>query len=119
MKALAKAVALFGAACVAIIAGAAWLMTLIYQSPAAQRAVWTSAAVAGVVQLVAFVIVKLSARKNVIAGWGASAVLRFVVLAVYALVFVESLALPSAPALISLAAFFFASTLVEPLLLKG
>ena len=115
-----KSLALFGGACVAIIALAAWTLTLVYQSPEADRAIWTSAGVAFVVQIVAFVIVMLSAKKkNVIAGWGATAVLRFLVLAVYALVFVESLGLPSAPALISLAAFFFASTLVEPLLLKS
>jgi hypothetical protein len=47
------------------------------------------------------------------------AVLRFLVLGVYALVFVETLALPSVAALVSLAAFFFLSTLIEPLLLKS
>jgi len=114
-----KAVALFAAITLALIAGVAWIMTLVYQSPAASRAVWTSAAVAFAVQVLAFVIVKLSARTNVIAGWGVGAIVRFVVLAVYALVFVKMLGLPSGAALVSLAAFFFLSTLIEPLLLKS
>jgi hypothetical protein len=114
-----KAVTLFAAITLVLIAGVAWIMTLVYQSPAASRAVWTSAAVAFAVQVLAFVIVKLSAKTNVIAGWGVGAIVRFVVLAVYALVFVKMLGLPSGAALVSLAAFFFLSTLIEPLLLKS
>jgi hypothetical protein len=45
-------------------------------------------------------------------------VLRFLVLGVYALVVVKALGLPVEPALVSLAAFFFLSSLVEPLLLN-
>jgi hypothetical protein len=45
--------------------------------------------------------------------------MRFAVLGVYALVFVKALGLPSGAALISLAAFFFISTLIEPLLLQS
>ena len=114
-----KAVALFAVASLAIIAVAGWVLTVVYQSPDAQRAIWTSAGVAFVVQLLAFAIVKLSAKTNVVAGWGIGAILRFLVLGVYAIVFVEALGLPSAPALVSLVAFFFSSTLVEPLLLKA
>jgi hypothetical protein len=50
-------------------------------------------------------------------GWGLGALLRLITLAVYALVFVNALALPATAALISLATFFFLSTLVEPLVL--
>ena len=77
------------------------------------------AALAFAVQVIAGAIVKLSAKTNVIAGWGVGAVIRFLVLAVYALVFVKALGLPSTAALVSLAAFFFVSTLLEPLLLKS
>ncbi|HUQ83621.1 MAG TPA: hypothetical protein VM076_20885 [Gemmatimonadaceae bacterium] len=114
-----KPVMLFAAITLTLIACAGWIMTLVFESPAASRAVWTSAAVAFAVQLLAFVIVKLSAKTNVIAGWGVGAIVRFVVLAVYALVFVKLLGLPSGAALMSLAAFFFLSTLIEPLLLKS
>ena len=116
---VAKPIALFAALSLVLIALAAWVMTFMYESPEAARAVWTSAAVAFSVQVIAFAIVKLSAKTNVMAGWGVGAILRFLVLGVYALVFVKTLGLPSGAALISLAAFFFLSTLIEPLLLKS
>ena len=116
--AVAKPIGLFAGLSLALIALAGWVMTLVYESPAATRAVWTSAAVAFSVQVIAFAIVKLSAKTNVMAGWGVGAILRFLVLGVYALVFVNALGLPSGAALISLVAFFFLSTLIEPLLLK-
>jgi hypothetical protein len=53
-----------------------------------------------------------------LAGWGVGVLLRFVVLAAYALVGAKALGLPLAPALISLVAFFFVTSLVEPVLLK-
>jgi hypothetical protein len=114
-----RPVALFAAVTLVLIALSAWAFTLVYESPDAARAVWTSAAVAFSVQVIAFAVVKLSAKTNVIAGWGIGAILRFGVLGVYALVFVKALGLPSGAALVSLAAFFFLSTLIEPLLLKS
>jgi hypothetical protein len=114
-----KPVALFAALSLVLIALAGWVMTFVFRSPSAARAIWISAAVAFSVQLIAGAIVKLSAKTNVIAGWGVGAVIRFVVLAVYALVVVKALGLPSSAALISLVAFFFVSTLLEPLLLKS
>jgi hypothetical protein len=114
-----KPVALFAALSLVLIALAAWLMTLLFQSAGDARAIWTSAIVAFSVQVIAFAIVKLSAKTNVMAGWGVGAILRFLVLGVYALVIVKALGLPSAAALVSLAAFFFLSTLIEPLLLKS
>ncbi len=113
-----KAIALFAAATLVVVLGGGWLLGLVYAAPEAQRAIWTSAAVAFVVQLFGFAIVRLAARSNPIAGWGLGALLRFAVLAVYALVVVGALGLASGPALLSLAAFFFVSTLVEPLLLN-
>ena len=117
--AVAKPIGLFAALSFVLIALAAWVMTFMYESPDAARAVWMSAAVAFSVQVIAFAIVKLSAKTNVMAGWGVGAILRFLVLGVYALVFVKALGLPSGAALISLVAFFFLSTLIEPLLLKS
>ena len=114
-----KSVGLFAAASLGLIALAAWVMTVAYDSPAADRAVWISATVAFAVQLLAFAIVKLSAKTNVMAGWVLGSIVRFVALGVYGLVFVKALGLPSGAALLSLAAFFFISTLIEPLLLKS
>ena len=114
-----KPVVLFAVLSLVLIAVVGWVMTFVFDSPTAAQAIWTSAAIAFAVQVIAGAIVKLSARTNVIAGWGVGAIIRFVVLAVYALVFVKALGLPSTAALVSLAAFFFVSTLLEPLLLKS
>jgi hypothetical protein len=114
-----KPIALFAALSLVTIALAGWVLTFVFRSPFDARAIWTSAAVAFAVQLIAGAIVKLSAKTNVMAGWGVGAIIRFAVLALYALVVVKALGLPSAAALVSLAAFFFVSTLLEPLLLKS
>jgi hypothetical protein len=114
-----KSLALFAVASLALIAAAAGVMVLLYQAPDAARAVWTSAAIAFAVQVIAFAIVKLSAKTNVMAGWGIGAIIRFLVLGLYALVIVKALGLNSSAALVSLVAFFFVSTLLEPLLLKS
>ncbi len=113
-----KAFALFAAVTVGIALLGSWIFGLVWDGADAARAVTTSAVVAVVVQLFGFAIVRLTARSNPIAGWGLGALLRMGVLVLYALVGVQALGLASAPALLSLAAFFFVSTLVEPLLLN-
>ena len=118
MKA-APALAAFTATSLAVVTGAGALLASVYRSDAERHAIWVSAAVAIVVQLFAFAIARLTLRSNnVIAGWGLGALLRMVALGVYALVLVEALGLVSGAALISLATFFFLTTLIEPLLLK-
>ncbi len=113
-----RATALFAALTAVLILGGAWVFTLVYPGADARRAIVASAAVAFVVQLVAFALARIAAsRQNAIAGWGLGALLRMGVLAVYALVVVKALGLLAVPALVSLATFFFVSTLVEPLLL--
>ena len=113
-----RATAMFAAASLAITAVSGWLLSFVYQNAAERRAIWISAGIAMVVQLFAFAVARLVARKNVMAGWGLGALLRIVTLTVYALVIVRAFGLPSAAALLSLATFFFLSTLVEPLLLN-
>jgi hypothetical protein len=111
-----KAMALYAAASLAITAALAWILSLVWTTGAERSAILVSASVAWTVQLFAFAIARLAARSNnVLAGWGIGALLRFVVLVVYALVIVKAFGLPSAAALVSLAAIFFLSTLVEPL----
>lgn len=114
-----KSLTLFAAASLALIAVAGWLLEMAYPSEAGRRAVWTSAAVALAVQLVAFGVVRFTPRRHVMAAWSAGAVLRVVTLAVYALAVIGAAGLERTPALISLAAFFFVTMLVEPLLLKS
>lgn len=113
-----KAVALFAAITLAIVVVGSWILGYFWPGADARHAIYVSAVVAFVVQCFGFAVVKLAARSNPIAGWGLGAVLRMGVLVLYALVFVKVLGLATAPALVSLAAFFFISTLVEPLLLN-
>lgn len=114
-----KSIAIFALVSLAITAGVAWLLGLVWRTGAEQHAILVSAVVAYFVQLLAFSIARLVARTNVIAGWGLGALLRFATLAVYAFIIIDAFALPSAAALVSLVAFFFLSTLVEPLLLNA
>jgi hypothetical protein len=101
-----------------LIAVAGLAVSLVFDGEAERRAIAISAAVAVGVQVVAYAVARSMARRNVIAGWGMGAVLRFVALAIFALVVVQRLGLPSSAATISLALFLFVSTLVEPFFLK-
>lgn len=112
-----KRVIAFAVIAAALTALAAATMTIVWSTPAESRAIWLSAAIAFVVQLLAFGVALLFSREQALAGWGIGAIMRLVTLSVYALVFVNALGLPATAALVSLATFFFLSTLVEPLLL--
>lgn len=93
-----------------------------------QRFVWTDASgaaalrasawLAFIVQLFTFMIARLVARQNVIAGWGLGVMLRFASVAFWGLLGIKALGLVSGPALMSLVVFYFVSTLVEPLFLN-
>jgi hypothetical protein len=113
-----KAFAIFAVATAAIVAASGSLLALAYRGGAERHAIVVSAWVAFGVQLFAFAIARLTLRSNVVAGWGLGALLRMAALAVYAFLVVNALGLVSGAALISLATFFFLTTLIEPLLLK-
>jgi len=108
----------FAAASLVLILGLAWLLTRYWPDPVAQQAVWFSAGVALAIQVVGFVFVRVLMPANIMAGWGAGLLLRFVTLVFHALIGTTLMGYPPAPALLSLAAFFFVSTLVEPVFLK-
>jgi len=82
------------------------------------RALLWSLGVGLVVQALAFGIVFAVRRTHLFAGWGVGTLLRLVALAVYGWAARDILGLPLAPALLSLAGFFFVTTLLEPLLLR-
>lgn len=113
-----KAFVSFLAATALIVVVGGWVLTRVWPTPDAAHAIRVSALVAVVVQFFAFGVLRLAGRDHAIAAWGLGALLRFVVLGIYALVLVKSLGLVMGPALVSLALFFFLSTLVEPLLLN-
>jgi hypothetical protein len=100
------------------IALVAWGLTLAIDGAGAMPAIAISAAVAAIVQISAFAVTRSMISRNVVAAWGAGALVRFLTLVVYGLVAVKVLALPAMPALLSLVLFFFLSTLLEPLFLR-
>ena len=114
-----RPIAIFAGISLAIIAVVGGIMGMMYDTPDDRRAIVISGVIAFVVQMFAFSIARMVSRENIIAGWGLGALMRMLALGVYAIVLVRVLGLPSAPALLSLAAFFFLSTLVEPLLLNA
>ena len=116
-RGLGRGLAYYALACVATIGVSAWLFVTYYSAPLERQAVLTSAIVAFVLQLVAFVIARrMSDRGNAIAGWGVGALICFTSLIAYGFVS-RALGLPSNAALLSLATFFFLTELIEPPLL--
>jgi hypothetical protein len=113
-----RAVGLYLLVAVMVTLAAGWVLLLIYPGAAAQKAIITSALIALVIQLVAFILLQLFKGKNVMAGWGLGALLRFGGLGIYAVFAIKALGLDMNAALVSLAAFLFLSMLIEPLLVN-
>jgi len=101
-----------------LIVGLAWLLTRLWPDPMAQQAVWFSAGISLGIQIIGFLFVRVIVPQHMIAGWGAGMLLRFLTLVLHALIGTRLMGFPPAPALLSLAAFFFVSTLIEPVFLK-
>ena len=112
-----RSFSLYAATCAAIIlvvGGIAWAFT----SPDGRAAVLASAAVAFVVQPIAFSIARRMQSRNLILGWGLGSLLRLLTLVLFALIVARLWRAPLTPALLSLAGFLFVTTVVEPLFLK-
>ena len=110
--------AIFAAVTAVIAFGGAWLATLVWTDAEVARAVWASAWIAFVVQLLSFAVAQPFVAKNPIAGWGLGSVLRLFALMLYAVVGLQMFGLAPTAALISLASFLFVSMLVETFFLK-
>lgn len=95
-----------------------WMFTIVFRGEAARQAIVTSAILACVVQLVGFAIARRMRHTNAIAGWAAGALLCLLSLVLYGFL-VQPLGLPMEPALLSLAAFYFVTETLEPLLLTA
>ncbi|HYW49131.1 MAG TPA: hypothetical protein VE861_00925 [Gemmatimonadaceae bacterium] len=113
-----RAVGLYLVVAVMVTVAAGWVLALVYPGPDAQRAIVTSALLALAIQLVAFVLLQVFKGKNVMAGWGLGALLRFGGLGLYAAFATRALGLDMNTALVSLACFLFLSMLIEPLLVN-
>ena len=117
-RGMARGLTLYGLACVVAIGLAGGVFTAIYSTGPERSAIWISAGVALVVQVVAFAIARLMGDGgHGIAGWGVGAVICFVALIVFGFAS-RALGLPSNAALLSLATYFFLTELIEPPLLN-
>ena len=114
-----RPVLLFAVVSVLIVVLAGVVLATFYPGAADRHAIVVSGCIALVVQLFAFAVVHLVPREHVIAGWGLGALLRFAILGLYGLVVARAVGLPTAAATVSLALFFFLSTLVEPLFIRS
>jgi hypothetical protein len=108
----------FVAVTIATSCGGAWAVTRFVRGADVARAVWTSAAIVVIVQALAFGLVRMLGPANVIAGWGLGSIVRFAALVAFGFVGVKALGLSMQPALLSMAGFFFVSTVIEPVFLK-
>ena len=112
-KRMGRGLALYALSCVVLIGLAGGVLMAVFDAPGESRAVWVSALVALVVQLVAFAIARILAdRGNGIAGWGLGAVICLAALVVYGFAN-RALGLPQTAALVSLATYFSLTELIE------
>jgi hypothetical protein len=113
-----RAVVLYLLVAALVTAAAAWVLMLVYPGAAGQQAVLTSAMIALAIQLVAFLLLQAFKGRNVMAGWGLGALLRFGGLGLYATFARSLLGLDMNTALVSMACFLFLSMLIEPLMVN-
>jgi hypothetical protein len=116
---VSQALARYGVVLVGVVVVVGLLLSLAFRGPGDSTAIAVSGAVAVVVQLAAFAVGRLAGQAGIQARLGAGALIRFLALATYALIVLLALKLPAAAALVSLATFFFLSTLLDPLLIKS
>ena len=81
------------------------------------QAIVMSAGIAFTVQCLTFGVAMALMPAGAMVGYGAGAFMRLFVVAVHGFIGVRLLGLPMAPALISLASFFFVTSLIEPFFL--
>jgi hypothetical protein len=104
---------------VGAVAGLGGILTFAFRGPGDRPAVWVSAGVAVILQLVAFAVARTAGHAGLMARMGAGALVRFLGLVVYALLVALAFKLPPVSALVSLAAFLFVSSVLEPILIRS
>ena len=109
----------YGATAVALI-GVLTLSLWPFLEPAAREGVLTAAAVAVPIQIVAFALLvrHRGQLKSFVAAWAGGMALRALTLLVVAFLVIRSGAESAVPMLLSLAGFFFALLLLEPIYFK-
>ena len=115
---MTKALARYGLVVAAVAISGGALLSLAFRGPGDRPAVWISAGFAILLQLAAFATARAAGRVSLVARMGAGMLVRFLGLVGYALLVALALKLPPVAALISLATLLFASSLLEPLLIR-
>jgi hypothetical protein len=107
-----------GAGLVVVVVGA--VLATLFVSAQDAGAVWFAAALAWVLQLIAFAALVVVRERNelFLIGWLGGLVLRFAVVGLVAFWLTRRAVLPLAPALVSLVAFVFVLLLMEPVFLR-
>ena len=100
------------------------ILARVFPGAESLKAIETSAAVAFVIQMLTFrALLTPKGQPDFPGGllmrWGAGAVVRLFSLLLYGLFAIKLLGLPGEPALMSLAVFFFATSLAEPFMLTN
>jgi hypothetical protein len=108
----------FIAVTIAVSGLGAWIITRVVPGEDVVRSLWASAITVVIVQALAFSLVRRMQPANVMAGWGLGMMARAVALVVFGFFGVKALGLSMAPTLLSMAGFFFVSTVIEPVFLK-
>ena len=116
---MSRGLARYAVAVLGVLVVGGFLLSLGFHGPEDAPAIWISAGVALVVQLGAAMLGGAIGKTNVQARMGAGALIRFLTLIAYALLVAFVFRLPLTAALVSLAVFFFVTTLIEPLLIKS
>ncbi|MEO6332008.1 MAG: hypothetical protein ABIV11_07610 [Gemmatimonadaceae bacterium] len=115
---LVKRAVRFFAAAAGLIAVIAVVLSLVFPGAENLRAIIISAVLALVVQLASFLILQAMRGQGVMVGWGIGSLVRFGTLIVYGFLATRTLGLPLSAALFSLAAFLFATSILEPVMLE-
>lgn len=117
-----RSVGLFAVVCLAIIFHAWLLLRLVFTGDAQNQALLAGAGLAFAVQVGAFALLTAGGKGKALPGelmirWGMGAVIRLVVLVVFA-VLAQALGLPLDAALVGLATYLFLTMMAEPLILN-
>jgi len=115
---LTKGFAGFVLATAGLTAVSGWALTFAFNGPRDGAAILTSGILALAIQLGTFPMLRRLAGRNLIAAMGAGMAVRFGSLILYALLAPGVLLLPIAPALLSLALFYFLSMVIEPVFFR-
>jgi hypothetical protein len=107
----------FALASAALIGLVAFLAVLAFPGQGRQDAIITSAGIAFMVQVFGFGLVAFLAPANVMLGWGAGMLVRLITLMVHGFIGARIIGQEAGAALLSLAAFFFLTSIIEPLFL--